>query len=392
MNREKMKAMILAAGKGTRVQPLTYELPKPMIPLAGKPVMAYLIEHVARHGVGEIMVNVAYLHDKIEDYFGDGQQYGVQIGYSFEGYSTTDGTVVPKPLGSAGGMKKIQQFSNFFDETTIVLCGDAVIDLDITAAVAEHRARGALATVITKEVPWDKVSSYGVVIADKDGRVRSFQEKPAREEARSNCASTGIYIFEPAALDLIPIGAEFDIGSQLFPMMVALGLPFYAQTRKFNWVDIGTVSDYWAVMQSIMTGEVEGLELPGREIAPGIFCGLSTRIDWKGTVIEGPVYIGSGTHIEAGTHIVGPCWIGSGCRILGGAKIERSVLFDYTRLSRNASLSELIVFRDYSVNRNGKISHVRDSRDLWGNALDRRSRSRDIAPVAPVGSVMSIVA
>lgn len=372
-----MKAMILAAGKGTRVQPLTYELPKPMIPLAGKPVMAYLIEHLARHGVGEIMANVAYLHEKIEEYFGDGQQYGVQIGYSFEGYSTSDGTVVPKPLGSAGGMKKIQQFSRFFDETTIVLCGDAVIDLDITAAVAEHRARGALVTVITKEVPWDKVSSYGVVIADQEGRVTSFQEKPAREEALSNCASTGIYIFEPAALDLIPADVEFDIGSQLFPLMVERGLPFYAQTHDFSWVDIGTVSDYWSVVQSVMTGDVKGMELPGREVAPGIFCGLNTRIDWKGTVIEGPVYIGSGTHIEAGAHIVGPCWIGSGCRILAGAKIERSILFDYTRVSRNASLSELIVFRDYSVDRKGVISHTQDFSDLWGNARDRRLQRRD---------------
>jgi mannose-1-phosphate guanylyltransferase len=374
-----MKAMILAAGKGTRVQPLTYQLPKPMIPLAGKPVMAYLIEHLARHGVGEIMVNVAHLHEKIEDYFGDGQQYGVHIGYSFEGYSTSDGRIVPKPLGSAGGMKKIQEFSGFFDETTIVLCGDAAIDLDITAAVAEHRAKGALATVITKEVPWDKVSSYGVVIADESGRVTSFQEKPAREEARSNCASTGIYIFEPAALEFIPAGVEFDIGSQLFPLMVEKGLAFYAQTRRFNWVDIGTVADYWSVMQAIMSGEVNGLALPGREIAPGIFTGLNTRIDWEGTVIEGPVYIGSGTHIEAGVQIIGPCWIGSGCRILSGAKLTRSVVFDYTRVSCNAELSELIVFREYSVDRAGHISHATDSRDLWGNARDRRAQSRDRA-------------
>jgi mannose-1-phosphate guanylyltransferase len=374
-----MKAMILAAGKGTRVQPLTYDMPKPMIPLAGKPVMAYLIEHLARHGAGEIMVNVAYLHQKIEDYFGDGQQYGVHIGYSFEGYSTTDGRVVPKPLGSAGGMRKIQDFSGFFDTTTIVLCGDAAIDLDITAAVAEHRARGAIATVITKEVPWDKVSSYGVVITDGDGRVTSFQEKPSRESARSNCASTGIYIFEPAALDLIPAGVEFDIGSQLFPLMVEKGLPFFAQTCKFNWVDIGTVADYWSVMQSIMTGEVKGLALPGREIAPGVFTGLNTRIEWEGTVIEGPVYIGSGTHIEAGAQIIGPCWIGSGCHVLPGATVTRSVIFDYTRVSSHAELSELIVFREYSVDRNGKISHANEFRDLWSNSRDRRLRSRESA-------------
>jgi mannose-1-phosphate guanylyltransferase len=379
-----MKAMILAAGKGTRVQPLTYELPKPMIPLAGKPVMAYLIEHLARHGVDEIMVNVAHLHEKIEEYFGDGQQYGVQIGYSFEGYSTSDGRIVPKPLGSAGGMKKIQDFSGFFDETTIVLCGDAVIDLDIAAAVAEHRAKGAIATVITKEVPWNKVSSYGVVIADENGRITSFQEKPAQEEARSNFASTGIYIFEPAALELIPAGVEFDIGSQLFPLMVEKGLPFHAQACRFNWVDIGTVTDYWAVMQAIMTDEVQGMALPGRKIASGVYSGLNTRIEWEGTVIEGPVYIGSGTHIEAGAYIVGPCWIGSGCRVLPGAKIVRSVAFDYTRVSSHAELFELIVFRDYSVDRSGTISHARESRDLWGNARDRRARSRESTVVVKV--------
>ncbi len=372
--------MILAAGKGTRVQPLTYGLPKPMIPLMGKPVMAYLVEHLARHGVREIMVNVAHLHEKIEEYFGDGQQFGVEIGYSFEGYSTSDGRIVPKPLGSAGGMRKIEDFSGFFDDTTIVLCGDAVIDLDITAAVAEHRAKGALATVITKEVPWDKVQSYGVVTTDETGRITLFQEKPSRETAMSNRASTGIYIFEPEALALIPSGVEFDIGSQLFPRMVEQGLPFYAQTRQFDWVDIGTVADYWSVMQSVMAGGVKGMALPGREIAPGIHCGLNTHIDWEGTVIEGPVYIGSGTHIEAGSRIVGPCWIGSGCRVLTGAKVVRSVVFDYTRVSSDAELVELIVFREYSVDREGEISHAGDLQDIWGNARDRRANRREGKP------------
>jgi mannose-1-phosphate guanylyltransferase len=377
-----MKAMILAAGKGTRVQPLTYALPKPMIPLMGKPVMAYLVEHLARHGVREIMVNVAHLHEKIEDYFGDGQQFGVEIGYSFEGYSTSDGRVVPKPLGSAGGMRKIEEFSGFFDDTTIVLCGDAVIDLDITAAVAEHRAKGALATVITKEVSWDKVESYGVVSSDDSGRITLFQEKPAREIALSNHASTGIYIFEPAALALIPSGIEFDIGSQLFPRMVAQGLPFYAQSRQFDWVDIGTVADYWSVMQLIMAGGVHGMTLPGREIAPGIHCGLNTHIDWEGTTIEGPVYIGSGTHIEAGSRIVGPCWIGSGCRVLAGATLVRSVVFDYTRISRNAQLLEMIVCREHSVDRAGTIAHAGDAHDVWGNARDRRDQRREDQPAA----------
>ena len=148
-----MKAMILAAGKGTRVRPLTYDLPKPMIPILGKPVMAYLIEHLQKYCVTEIMVNVSYLHEKIEEYFGEGHQFNVQIGYSFEGYTTDEGEVVPQPLGSAGGMKKIQEFGGFFDDTTIVLCGDALIDLDLRSALFEHRRKGALASVITKQVP-----------------------------------------------------------------------------------------------------------------------------------------------------------------------------------------------------------------------------------------------
>lgn len=382
-----MKAMILAAGKGTRVRPLTYELPKPMIPILGKPVMAYLIEHLAEHGVSEIMVNVAHLHEKIQEYFGDGHQFGVEIGYSFEGYCDDEGRDVPQPMGSAGGMKKIHEFGEFFNDTTIVLCGDAVIDLDIRAALAEHRAKGALATVITRQVPWDKVSSYGVVIASEDGRVTSFQEKPSQAQARSNCASTGIYIFEPQVLDLIPSGVEFDIGSQLFPLMVEKGLPFYAQTRDFHWIDIGTVTEYWSVLQAVMSGEVQGLKLPGKEIADGVWVGLNTKIEWEDTVIEGPVYIGSGAHIEAGARIIGPTWIGSGCRILGGAEIVRSVLFEYTRVSEGVRLDELIVFKSYSVNRTGEIGHESDFPNVWGNARDRRAKKREIAlePLKVVG-------
>jgi len=376
-----MKAMILAAGKGTRVRPLTYDLPKPMIPVLGKPVMAYLIEHLAKNGVTEIMVNVAHLHEKIEDYFGEGEQFGVQIGYSFEGYTKEDGEVVAVPIGSAGGMKKIQEFGGFFDDTTIVLCGDALIDLDLKAALLEHRRKGAMATVITKEVPWDKVSSYGVVVTDKDGRITQFQEKPKQEEALSNFISTGIYIFEPEILNLIPSGVEFDIGSQLFPLLVEKGLPFYAQGRPFNWLDIGSVSDYWEVLQNVLTGEVNHMDVPGIQIEPGVWTGLNTSIDWKGTTIKGPVYIGSGVKVEAGSTIIGPTWIGHGSHICEGAEVVRSVLFEYTRVLNDVTLHETIVFKDYSIDRAGQMKHSSEySSDEWLNARDRRrSRRKEIA-------------
>jgi mannose-1-phosphate guanylyltransferase len=367
-----MKAMILAAGKGTRVRPLTYDLPKPMIPILGKPVMAYLIEHLARYGVRDIMINVSHLHEKIEDYFGEGEQFGVSIGYSFEGYTNELGIAVPDPIGSAGGMKKIQEFGGFFDQTTIVLCGDALIDLDLKSALFEHKRKGALASVITKQVPWERVSDYGVVVTDDDGRIQSFQEKPKREDAKSNFASTGIYIFEPGVLDLIPADTVFDIGSDLFPMLVERGLPFYAQKRSYDWIDIGSVTDYWSVLQSVMLGEVRNLDVPGVQIEEGLWVGLNTQIEWEGTTIEGPVYIGSGTHIEAGCTIIGPTWIGHGSHICAGAHVTRSVLFEYTRILPDAKVQEKIVFKDYCVDREGTMSHISES-DIseWGNARIR---------------------
>jgi len=378
-----MKAMILAAGKGTRVRPLTFDLPKPMIPVLGKPVMAYLIEHLAKYGVNEIMVNVSYLHEKIEDYFGEGHQYGVQIGYSFEGYTNNEGEVVAEALGSAGGMKKIQQFGGFFDDTAIVLCGAAVINLDLKSALFEHRRKGSKATVICREVPYDKVSSYGVVVSDKDGRITQFQEKPSQEEALSNFVSTGIYIFEPEILDLIPENTVFDIGSELFPLLVEKGVPFYAQNRTFNWIDIGSVKDYWEVSQSVMMGEVAHMDVPGIQLADGIWVGLNTSIDWEGTTIEGPVYIGSGCKIEAGSTIIGPTWIGHGSHICAGAKIVRSVLFEYTRVFQDVSLEEMIVFKEYSVNRAGEMKHVSEyTASEWTNARDRRSKPRSEVEIA----------
>jgi mannose-1-phosphate guanylyltransferase len=383
-----MKAMILAAGKGTRVRPLTYDLPKPMIPILGKPVMAYLIEHLAKYGITEIMVNVSYLHEKIEEYFGEGHQYGVQIGYSFEGYTKDDGEVVPQPLGSAGGMKKIQEFGGFFDDTTIVLCGDAVINLDIKSALFEHRRKGAMATVITRPVPLEKVSSYGVVVTDKDGRITAFQEKPSQEEALSTNVSTGIYIFEPEVLDLIPAEGSFDIGSDLFPLLVEKGLPFYAQSRTFSWIDIGSVKDYWEVSQSVLMGEVAHMDVPGFQLEEGIWVGLNTKINWEGTRIEGPVYIGSGCKIEAGSTIIGPTWIGHGSHICPGAQVVRSVLFEYTRVLPGIHLEEMIVFKDYSVNRAGEMRHVSEyAKDEWSNARDRRNKRRVEAAEAVVSEI-----
>ncbi|KAF7600890.1 MAG: mannose-1-phosphate guanyltransferase [Candidatus Dactylopiibacterium carminicum] len=363
------KAMILAAGQGTRVRPLTKDIPKPMIPILGKPVLEYIIEHLARHGVREIMINVAFMHRKIEEYFGDGHRWGVEIGYSYEG-AYEHGEIVPKPIGSAGGMKHIQDNSGFFDDTTLVLCGDAIIDLDIGAALYEHRNKGAIASVVTLDVPLSEVKNYGIVVADEQGKIISFQEKPCPEEAKSTLASTGIYIFEPAALDLVPSGQVYDIGSQLFPLLVEKQLPFFAQNRFFNWIDIGRVTDYWTVLQRVLRGEVAQMDMPGKEVRPGVWVGLNTRIDWDKVTVEGPVYIGSSVKIEEGATIVGPTWIGHGSHLRKGATVERSVLFEYTRIGEGMKFSEMIVSARYCVDRHGNTVYVGDDRCVlrWGDA------------------------
>lgn len=363
------KGMILAAGQGTRVRPLTRDLPKPMIPILGKPVMEYLIEHLAHHGVNEIMVNVAFHHQKIEEYFGDGHRWGVQIGYSYEGVRE-HGDVLPSPMGSAGGMRRIQDFSGFFDETTLVLCGDALIDLDITAAVAEHKAKAALASLAALEVPRSEVHAYGIVLTDVDGRIVSYQEKPKPDEAKSTLANTGIYIFEPEVLQRVPKGVVFDIGSQLFPQLVSEKLAFFAQNRRFNWIDIGRVSDYWSVLQRVLQGEIDQMKMPGREVKPGIWVGLNTSIPWDEVTITGPVYLGSSVRIEPGVTITGPAWIGHGCHIRTGAKVVRSVVFEYTRIAADMRFSEMIVSPEYCVDRHGDTLYRGDdtAQLRWGDA------------------------
>ncbi|MBD2209341.1 NDP-sugar synthase [Nostoc linckia FACHB-104] len=359
-----MKAMILAAGKGTRVRPITYTIPKPMIPILQKPVMEFLLELLRQHGFDQIMVNVSHLAEEIENYFRDGQRFGVQIAYSFEG-QIVDGTLVGEAVGSAGGMRRIQDFSPFFDDTFVVLCGDALIDLDLTEAVKWHRAKGSIATIITKSVPKEEVSSYGVVVTDDDGRVKAFQEKPSTEEALSTNINTGIYIFEPEVFKYIPSGIEYDIGSQLFPKLVEIGAPFYAIPMDFEWVDIGKVPDYWRAIRGVLLGEIKNVQIPGHEVAPGIYTGLNVAVNWDKVDITGPVYIGGMTRIEDGAKIVGPAMIGPNCWICSGATVENSVIFEWSRLGPEVRLIDKLVFGRYCVDKTGATIDVQAAALDW---------------------------
>ncbi|MEH2349033.1 MAG: NDP-sugar synthase [Nostoc sp.] len=360
-----MKAMILAAGKGTRVRPITYTIPKPMIPILQKPVMEFLLELLRQHGFDQIMVNVSHLAEEIENYFRDGQRFGVQIAYSFEGKIDDEGKLEGEAIGSAGGMRRIQDFSPFFDDTFVVLCGDALIDLDLTAAVKWHKSKGAIATIVTKSVPKEEVSSYGVVVTDEEGRVKAFQEKPSTEEALSTNINTGIYIFEPEVFNYIPSDVEYDIGSQLFPKLVEIKAPFYAIPMEFEWVDIGKVPDYWRAIRGVLLGEIKNVQIPGHEVAPGIYTGLNVAVNWDKVDITGPVYIGGMTRIEDGAKIVGPAMIGPNCWICSGATVENSVIFEWSRLGPGVRLVDKLVFGRYCVDKTGAAIDVQAAALDW---------------------------
>jgi len=359
-----MKAMILAAGKGTRVWPITKTTPKPMIPILRTPLMESLILHFKKFGINEIAVNTSYMGSEIESYFRDGQQFGVNITYSFEG-SLVDGELQSNAIGSAGGMKKIQEFANFFNETFIVVCGDAWVDLDLKEAYDFHIKKGGIATIVLQDVPMNEVHKYGVVKRDDAQRILDFQEKPTAEEAISNTINTGIYIFEPEIFNYIPADIEFDIGSELFPKLVAENIPFYGISMEFQWVDVGGLTDVWQATADILTKKVTGYPMPGKEISPGIWVGINVDVDFDKVNITGPVYIGSGTRIEYGAKIIGPSTIGANCVIQSGAIIDNCLVDDYTWISPVVNLKNKVLFGEHCIDHSGDFVHLPDWNIGW---------------------------
>ncbi len=375
-----MKALILAAGRGTRVRPLTDHLPKPMIPVINKPVMAFLVEHLHRFGIRQIMVNTSYLSPQIEAYFGDGSRYDVEMAYSFEGRKE-GGRLIDEPLGSAGAIRRIQDHSGFFDETFIVLCGDAVIDLDVAELLQFHRRKGGLATIALLEVARDQVASYGVAVQDADGRITDFQEKPSPEEAKSCSINTGIYIFEPEILQHIPAGAPFDIGSQLFPALARAGQLYGMKASvPWQWLDIGRVPDFHQVSMGAMRGEIDGFCVPGRQIRPGVWAGINVKANLDRCCVVPPVYIGGSVEIQDGASLIGPAVIGAGAVIEAGAHVEESVVIEHTRVGAGTYCRNKIIGSEFCISADGTVldGGYTDTEWMFGDARsEQQALSRE---------------
>lgn len=347
-----MKAVILAAGEGTRLRPLTDTLPKPMVPLIDRPLLELLVDILRRQGFDEIIIATAYLAPHIENYFRDGSHFGVRIAYSFEGYHV-DGRAVRDPLGAAGGLKKIQDASGFFDDTFAVLCGDMLIDVDLQSLLAFHRSRHAEATMLLRDVPPDEVCKYGVVEIADDGWIQRFEEKPPRGKASGTTINAGVYLFEPSVLDYVPSGQPFDIALDFFPALLEAGARFYGVALPCTWIDIGHIADYWRATQMILKGDVKFIQVSGHAIAPQVWAGINLSMDLSKIHLEGPISIGSSTKIEDDVTIIGPTAIGRNSVIESGARIDNCIVGDYTRISGFANVREKIISGRFCVDKHG---------------------------------------
>jgi mannose-1-phosphate guanylyltransferase len=323
-----MRAMILAGGMSTRLYPLTKQVPKPIVPVAGEPISGHVMRWLSSFGYDEVAINVFYLAELVHDTFGDGSRYGVKLHYVHERELT----------GSAGALK---QMEGWFDGTFVVVGCDDLTDADLASLVRFHKERGALATIGLLEV--DEVDQYGVVILDDDGRITGFQEKPAKGTEKSKLANTGIYVFEPAIFDRIPPNTFYDFGKQVFPELVAGGLPFYGMELKgAYWRDVGTPDEYRRATEDVLSGRVQVRGARATGIPPGVVVPGDARI-------EGAVRIGDGVEIGNGVLIVGPSVIGDRVRIGDGAVLERAIVWNGSTIGARAVVRDTIVGERYAV-------------------------------------------
>lgn len=306
-----MKAMVLAAGLGTRLKPITFRIPKPMVPVVDRPVMAHLLSLLERHGFTDAIANLHYFPDTIRDYFADGSGFGVNLSYNFE----------EELKGTAGGVRAVRDF--FGDDPFLIISGDALTDIDLTALAERHRATGGVATLTVKRV--DDTREYGVVLHGADGRITGFQEKPHPDEALSDLGNCGIYVFSPEIFDYFPDSEFVDWANDVFPALLENDVPFYIHEIEEYWNDVGSLSELRAGTFDALTGELN-LGIEGTGVSDGVFSGEGSSLD-AAELVEGPVWVGRDVAIGAGARLQGPLVIGDGASVGAGAALRDSIVF-----------------------------------------------------------------
>jgi mannose-1-phosphate guanylyltransferase len=311
-----MKAMVLAAGLGTRLRPLTYEITKPMVPVLDRPVMEHILDLLDGHGFDQVIANLHYFPDSIREYFGE------RLSYRFE----------EELLGTAGGVRGCAEF--FGDEPFLVISGDALTDIDLQAFATRHRESGGVATLAVKEVA--DTREYGVVLHDRDGRITGFQEKPAPEEALSSLGNCGIYMFDPKIFDYFPARPFVDWAQDVFPTLLANDVPFHIHEVHQYWNDVGSLAELRQGTFDALEGKLH-LQIEGEEIASGVVAAGDQSLGGD-IEIEGPAWIGRDVSIGAGARLMGPVVLGDGARVGERAQLRESIVFPGTEIAAESIL------------------------------------------------------
>ena len=325
-----MRAMVLAAGLGTRLRPITYAMPKPMVPVINKPVMEHILRLLARHGFTETIANVHWFPELIEGYFGDGSRQGVSLSYSRE----------EQLLGTSGG---VRHAAGFLGDSFLVISGDALTDIDLTAMREFHEAHDGVATLAMKRV--QDTSQFGVAIVGSDGRIQGFQEKPDPSEALSDLANCGIYMFRKEIFDFFPspgtsLAAKpgdpegfADWAMDVFPRLLEGDVPFYSHEIEAYWNDIGNLEELREGTVDALTGAVQ-VEREG-ELGDGYRSGEDPGDEGE---VVGPVLLGPGCEIGDDVRIDGPSIIGDGVRVGPGARLKEVIALPGAEIPANAVL------------------------------------------------------
>jgi mannose-1-phosphate guanylyltransferase/phosphomannomutase len=323
-----VKAVIMAGGEGTRLRPLTSNVPKPMMPLVNEPMMEHIVRLLRAHGFDDIVVTVAYLANHIRAYFGDGSEYGVRMVYATE----------ETPLGTAGSVRNAM---DELDERFLVISGDVLTDIDLGSVLQTHEDNKALATIGLVRV--ENPLEFGIVITRDDGTIERFLEKPSWGQVFSDTINSGIFVLEPEIFDHIDPDRPVDFSSEVFPALLDQGLPLYGAVAEGHWEDVGTLEAYLRAHKDILDGRVR-LDVPGFDVGDGVHVGEGAEIH-PGATVVGPAVIGENCRIEAGVRLGPYTVLGTNVRVRAGADLERVVINDNSYLGENVRLRGALVGR-----------------------------------------------
>jgi mannose-1-phosphate guanylyltransferase/phosphomannomutase len=322
-----MRAVVMAGGEGTRLRPMTTNQPKPLLPVVNRPIMEHVLRLLKRHGFDETVVTVQYLAAHIRNYFGDGDELGLDLSYATE----------RTPLGTAGSVRNAGDA--LAGAPFLVISGDALTDFDLSAMVAFHRKQGALVTVALKRVP--NPLEFGIVITDDDGRIIRLLEKPTWGQVFSDTVNTGIYIMEPEVLEQVERGTSVDWSADVFPRLLAAGAPLYGWIAGGYWEDIGTTESYLRAQADVLNRAVH-VDIDGFELSRGVWIAEGAEVDPE-AALRGPLHIGSYAKVEAGAVLREYTVVGSNVVIKGGATLERTVVHDNAYIGSRAALRGCVI-------------------------------------------------